>query len=172
MGIRDYQFYHGAALLRLLHDTDERGLNIAILDGLGRGCYILEGHVGIYVKHSSKRMPPWLFTFHRDHLTAVELLRDATKTLFAFFVCHDDGVVAIPGSDLASLLGHDAQSWVRVERRIRGMYSVTGSGGKLERRVAGSSFDDVFAAVGDPTRARSKEARKVGDSQVGVAAGG
>ena len=137
----DYQFYHGA----LLHEiviTAGSELRIELRNLHGRAdAYVLDGSVGLLIKHSTMRITPWTFTFAKEHVDELRALRTGTKVCFVGFVCGDDGFVCVRDADLVSILSpteKDVAS-VRVERRPRKMYRVSSGGkdfpGKIARGV-------------------------------------
>ena len=54
----------------------------------------------------------------------------------------DDGIACIDFEQLKELLdsNHEQQEWVRVSRKLRQNYRITGNDGSMERPLARSSF--------------------------------
>jgi hypothetical protein len=144
LAIREYEFYHGAALL-MLASYGSRPLRVALREDIARGCYAINGQVGLFVKHCSKRMQPWAFTFNSDHLQALADMKAAFRRSFTALVCHDDGIVILDAREAQDILGTSSPAWIRVYRARRGMYAVTGSNGAIERRVANESFASILS---------------------------
>jgi len=99
---------------------------------------VMNGRVGIYVKHSSKRMSPWRFTFTIEQ--AADLLDLEAKYLDSFlvFVCETDGLVALPFAELHSLVdfSQSDNAWVSISRPPRAQYHLAGNRGELNRKVS------------------------------------
>ena len=102
-----------------------------------RNSFLVNKSVVIYIKHSTKRLSPWSFTFNRDHMyELVELAR--LGDCFIVLVCGIDGNAVVSLKALTALLnGCESKSaFVRVSRKRNSMYAVYGPDGKLERQVA------------------------------------
>lgn len=135
----DYQFFHGA----LLHDIIISAgcpVCISLNDFHGRpDAYILNGEVGLLIKHSAARLTPWIFTFSKEHLDELRSLRAITKVCFVGFVCDEDGFVCVRDADLVSILTPtDSElASLRIDRPPRKMYRVSCSGYELDGKLAG-----------------------------------
>src|ERR1700758_3841998 len=119
--IHKYEFFHGAALTRLIHGA--KG-NISIDNYECKSfnaAYILDVSVGLYIKHSTNRLSPWVFTFHKDHQDDIREMNEKLKTVFVALICNDDGIVCLSFEELKSALddNHDPTEWVRISRRSR-----------------------------------------------------
>lgn len=142
----DYQFYHGT----LLHEiviTADRELRIELQNLHGRAdTYVIDGSLGLMIKHSTMRITPWSFTFAKDHVDEMRALKSNTKVSFVGFVCGDDGFVCIRDCDLVSILSltdKDVAS-VRVERRPRKMYRISSGGNELQSKIARGVEEILF----------------------------
>lgn len=73
--IGEYEMYHGAAIREIIVEMD-RPINIYANDDFGRvNSFVLDnGKAGLYIKHSSKRLPPWQFVYTADNLLEIERL--------------------------------------------------------------------------------------------------
>jgi hypothetical protein len=134
--IPDYKLYHGAVLAELV-DVAKRTLSIGELVEEGRlSSYVLDGCVGLYVKHSAARMPPWQFTFTDGNRVALCELQRQTPRIFVVLVCWLDGMVCLSLDELATILGpaETQQGWVRVERRKNEWYAVSGAAAELPHK--------------------------------------
>ncbi len=135
--IKNFERYHGLALSRLLHAT---GLEIGIraITDSGNSSYVLNGRIGLYVKYSTKRLSPWQFSFNREHLKEVFLLKRQTKELAVVLVCGNDGIAALTFAEFELVLGQQFNEvgWIAVSRRKAHMYGIKGSAGELPYKVA------------------------------------
>src|SRR4051812_31723428 len=114
--IDEYELYHGAVIRRIIASSPS-SLKLAVSDFSGRtNAYSLNRKVGIYLKHSAKRMSPWQFTFPPDQLVEFGLVAKKYANSFAMLVCGRDGIVAVNTAAIRDLLGKDneVQGWIRV----------------------------------------------------------
>lgn len=134
----DYQFYHGALLHEIIVGAGCE-IRIALNDFHGRpDAYVINGEVGLLIKHSAARLTPWVFTFAKEHVVELESLRKVTKVCFIGLVCGEDGFVCIRDTKLISVLTPtecEAAS-VRIDRRARKMYGLSSSGNELDGKIA------------------------------------
>lgn len=143
MGIREYEYYHGAAILRALKAVKGRA-DVARLDSLGSGCYSVED-VGLFVKFARDRMSPWQFTFSSEQRLAVRQLEKKFMKVGILFVCNDDAIIVIDSIQLNGLLGKaPAFGSISVSRKPRAMASVSGSAGALQQKIRDSDFSRLF----------------------------
>lgn len=144
----EYQFYHGALLHEIVIRAG-RELRIELRNVHGRAdAYVIDGSVGLLIKHSTMRLTPWAFTFSRDHVDEIRALRAGTKVCFVGLVCGDDGFVCVRDADLVSILSptdKDLAS-VRVERRPRKMYRVSSGGNELAGKLA-RGVEEILSAL-------------------------
>jgi hypothetical protein len=135
--IAEYIFYHGALLHELTLNRRE-AITIEPRDNHGRpNTFILNNKVGIYIKHSAKRLSPWVFTFTKEHLNEIRILCENVSTVYTCFVCGDDGFACAPIEGIIDLLGpaESDQAWLRFERRANEMYRVSGANGELSNKL-------------------------------------
>jgi hypothetical protein len=131
--IPDYKLYHGAVLAELI-DRAKQTVSIQELIEEGRlSSYVINSKVGVYVKHSAARMPPWQFTFSKANALALVQLRARAPRVFVVLVCWLDGMVCLSLEELALVLdtGKSQQAWIRAERRKSEWYSVSGAASGL-----------------------------------------
>jgi hypothetical protein len=139
--IREFEFYHGAVLARLLHGARSE-CSIRVFETRSNSSYVVNSEVGIYIKYSSKRLTPWRFTFTKEHRAEIERLRKAVSRTFVLLLCHDDGVVCLTQDELKQILEPEYSDveWVSASRRRREMYSIKGSDGSLEFKIGQGQF--------------------------------
>jgi hypothetical protein len=137
--IPEYKLYHGAVLAELVHKLS-RPLSIDELTETGRlSAYVLDGRIGLQVKHSSQRMNPWPFTFTRQNLAELLQLRQSCEQVFLAFVCHTDGMVCLSLEETTSMIevAGSEQAWLRIDRRRGQWYSVHGGAGLPVKKPRG-----------------------------------
>lgn len=134
--IPEYKLYHGAVLAELVH-RHPKGLCIDELIEEGRlSSYVLDGSIGLQVKHSTQKLYPWQFTFTKSNLVELLALRQRYKSVFVVLVCHTDGMVCLTIEEATAILaaGETDQAWIRVERRKGEWYAVWGGGAELPNK--------------------------------------
>jgi hypothetical protein len=137
---KNFEFYHGAALARLVHA--KKPLSIRTFPNHGNASYVINEKVGLYLKYSSKRMPPWGFSFQKEHQEEIDELKDSFGYLILGLICADNGIVGLNYDELKVILdnAHEEIEWISVSRKIRGQYSVKGSDGSLLYKVAEGEY--------------------------------
>lgn len=136
--IREYNLFHGAVLVQLV-DCMRRPVSINEFAEEGRlTTYILDGTVGLHVKHSMKRLTPWQFTFTAANVRELGHVQMSYADTFVVLVCHTDGMVCLTVDEVVSLLslGQGDQAWLRVSRHRNELYAVSGGGGELPQKRA------------------------------------
>jgi hypothetical protein len=148
----EYEFYQGLVLRQLIVGSE---LSLIVRPFLREGrinAFVLNGKFGVFIKHSAKRMPPWRFTFTIEQ--ASDLLDLETKLTHSFtvFVCGNDGIVTLSMADLHGIVSfqESEHAWVRIDRKPRSQYNVSGNRADLPNKVpTGSSpiLDAMMAAL-------------------------
>ena len=149
--IPEYKLYHGAVLAELVHSYPN-AVSIDELVEEGRlTSYVLDNRIGLQIKHSSKRLNPWQFTFTPANYREIGFLQISHRNSFIVLVCHTDGMVCLTADEVISLLafGESAQGWIRVSRRRNEWYSVSGGAAELPRKKP-EGLDPIIACLGQP----------------------
>lgn len=149
--IAEYKLYQGAVLAELV-DESKAPLQIDEFIEDGRlHSYVVNGSVGLHVKHSTARLPPWQFSFTQANRKALSRLTESLEHAFVVLTCWVDGIVALNHTEWATLLGADlgVAGWIRATRRRRGQYTLSGSGTPLLSKKAHglSSVLEVLAPI-------------------------
>ncbi len=135
----NYTFFYGSALVRLIRDSRTYGVK---LHG-GNNCYLINDKICVYLKHCTKRMSPWSFTFMPNHMAEIASLYSQNKKLFVILICNDDGVCCLNYDELAQVIffGNIGQTkFVKAARSPREKYTVSGSDGKLKHKIGANEF--------------------------------
>jgi hypothetical protein len=133
--IGEFERYHGAAIRELIVSSGYP-LKIEACDDIGRiNMYRINDSIGIHIKHSSKRLPPWQFTYLKDNLAEIRQLIECCRNVWLVHVCGQDGIMAMSYEEFCLINPQDAEStsFIRVDRDRNTMYRVNGTGGKLAR---------------------------------------
>jgi len=139
--IKEFEFFHGVVFARLLHGS-RRLVSIRAFDPQSNAAYVVDDSIGIYIKHSSKRMTPWRFTFSPEQRREIEQLRASMPKVFVVLVCNDDGLVCLNYAELKAILDdqHETHQWISATRHKREMYLIEGSNGRLGFKVGKVDF--------------------------------
>lgn len=146
--IGEFEKYHGAAIRDLVVNSGKL-VRIEASVGIGRvNSFILNQKIGIYIKHSASRLPPWQFTYGNDNLAEIERLRESSRSVWLVHICGQDGFAALTYAEFRSINSADAEttSFVRVDRDRNTMYRVNGTDGKLcrsKRRGLHAIFEEL-----------------------------
>ena len=137
------EYYHGAAIVRLLDDS--RFVTVK-KHKLG---YIVNDEVVVLVKYSTKNRTPWRFTCTLDEMVGIETLLQRKVKVVIALTCGGDGICAINASELLNVMG-DNPGWIAVKRNFNEQYGVSGQYGLLERKIAFQRWPAiVFAPIAD-----------------------
>ncbi len=159
---KEFEQYHGVVFSRLLHASPEP-LCFKFYPTKSNSSYVINDVAGLYIKHSTKRVSPWRFTFSKAHQDEIFEMYETFGEVFAAFVCHHDGVAVLNFEELKQILdeNHEDSEWVSVARRRRGQYTVAGTDGKLSFKITQKTCPDKileYLAVNSQKSGQSRSA--------------
>lgn len=138
MAIRKQEFYEGAAIHRLV----KAGKLGSIL--YEPPFFVLNEHVRVLLKYSTRSRSPWGFNFSADELDALTNLPPIDRA-FVGLICASDGIAAITVRDLLTLTHrHKQQIHVSCYRDHREHYEMRGPYGPLAEKVAPSRWETLL----------------------------
>lgn len=145
--VREFEFYHGSALTRLIHGHE----NISIKQyaaATSNASYVVNDRAGLYLKHSTSRLSPWVFTFKKEHQNEVQEMKNSLGEVFVVLICGKDGVACLSYDELRVALDdtHSATEWLKAARRTREKYTISGSDGKLKTKIGENEFPAKIVA--------------------------
>lgn len=145
----DYERYHGIVLRALITELPT-GAHVKAEDAHGVvNSFIINKRVGLYIKHSARRLSPWVFGFTEDHLAELDLLFDHAEQSFVCLVCEYDGFLTLTREEVLQLMDikeSDRSLSIHVKRRKRQMYTVGGRN-ELERSKPKGFGNDMLQAI-------------------------
>lgn len=168
MAIGQEEKLHGVAILRLFEELSEQfpEARFSLTTGESRSSYVLRGRLlkekrhlllgskqkitefstGIFLKTSMKRVSPWSYNFTLEHQDEVQSLKNKHGQVFLVFVNGDDGIACIDFLRSKQILDehHEEQEWVRVSRKPRQAYRLSGNDGDLDSPLPRNSFPKVI----------------------------
>ncbi len=121
------EYYHGAAMVRVLDDPRCREVR---RHDIG---YSVNGAALAFLKYSTKARSPWRFTFNAEEIRRLESGRDGTRVVVGL-VCGGDGICSVTWEEATSLLGSRA-GWISVQRGFHERYAVAGPAEELARKI-------------------------------------
>lgn len=136
--MHDYSFYYGSAIFRLLESYNT--VKIKIIES---NIFEINSNFLLFFKHSTKRLPPWTFTFQPNHIHSILELKEKSLNLYIVFICYKNGICCLSFNELRKIIligKNESTKWVRVSRSLREKYTVTGSNGKLKYKIGNSDF--------------------------------
>lgn len=150
MTLRDCDLYYGAVFSMLLEKLGTQ-ISFAKVEE-GTGLYCFEEKYLLYIKYSKARKGPWTFTFQPDHLLLLRNLQQHFESVLVAFVCGRDGILGIPLPDLRATmqLSSTVQESVIIRRRLKAMYSLSGSLGEAKRKFSRESLVEQFRRLNVP----------------------
>jgi len=146
---KDYEKYHGTVIRSLVTHLP-KGAHIQCKDIHGiANCFQVNQTIGLLIKHSSKRLTPWIFSFTEDNLAELQLLSELSKATFVALVCGWDGFLILSEAELEELADRknaESSLSIHVKRGKRKMYSVGGRK-KLKRQKQKGFSQDFFQCL-------------------------
>lgn len=132
--IAELDRYHGVVLRQILVEYRHR-VHFGVVDLRGRMDAFCIERAAFLIKHSSKRLSPWQFTYLSENFAELAELRKTYDPVWIFLVCGQDGVVGLSLNELTSIaqVGEGGGAWVRVSRGRNSMYRVSGVLGEIPR---------------------------------------
>jgi hypothetical protein len=127
--IEKLEFYHGAALVRVIEDPR---CETIVKHACG---YRINGDRILAVKYSTKARSPWGFTFSTEDISRFEAASKEFGECAIALVCGGDGICAFSWAIGANLLG-GSPGRIAAKRGFAGCYAVSGPAGELKGKVA------------------------------------
>lgn len=138
--MKKVDFFHGCVLYKIIPEKNstliERYLNSSSI-------YVLNKLTGIYIKYSQNRMSPWCFSFSAAHRDDIIRVSQKLEKFFIVLVCNDDGICCLQLHELSCIISLKSKNYpksVRVSRKQREKYTVSGSDGRLSYKIGNSDF--------------------------------
>ncbi len=132
--IEKREFYHGAAIVRVLED--ERCVSLRKKELLG---HVLNDQTFVFLKYTTKGRSPWIFTFDQEDVDRCYRMLNEYSRVVLGLICGGDGVCALDWTDARKLLDHKPGT-ISVKRKHNESYGVSGSIAKLQRKIPVGSW--------------------------------
>jgi hypothetical protein len=131
------EFYHGAAILRVV--SDARCESICKADG----GFLVNDQVFVYLKYRTKSRTPWSFPFATEETVQMNASESKYSKVVVGLICGGDGVCGLRWPPVRGLLA-DQAGWISCARRFNEQYGVSGSAGTLRRKVSLQQWPSVI----------------------------
>lgn len=140
MALNEYEFYNGVVLNRLVRKG--KPIKIDIFPTSGNNSFMINDKVGLFLKFSTKKISPWRFSFTKEHQEEMKIMRDLLENIYLILICGRDGIACIEYEELKQILDeyYEDVEWVSASRLKREQYSIKGSNGKLDFKIADTDF--------------------------------
>lgn len=145
--IPEFESYHGIVLRDLVVCCGELSLKCG--DTQGRvNTFVLNDQIGLVIKHSTARLPPWLFTYDDNQVEEIEQLRRGCSGFWFAHVCGHDGVMSLSYEEFRSInpTWASTTAFVRVDKGRRTQYRVFGTNGELASK-RGRGVGGIVSAI-------------------------
>jgi hypothetical protein len=134
----DYEFYQGVVLRNLIVNAD---FSVMVRPFVREGrisAFVINSRIGVFMKHSTKRMSAWRFTFGLDQVSDLLDLEAKYFDSFVVFICGSDGLVTLDVAALHEIFTFDdvEKAWIAIERKPRSQYSVRGNRTELPNKIS------------------------------------
>lgn len=134
--IEKLEFYHGAALVRLIEDP--RCGSVSKYE-----CgYRVNDRCLVAIKYSTKARSPWGFSFSQDDIDRLQIMAKQFGDCLVALVCGGDGICALSWKELETLLA-SAPGGISAKRSFSGCYSVSGPAGTLRRKIPMNRWPNI-----------------------------
>lgn len=128
----EFERYYGTVFTSLFEEVPEvRIKRLSTSDS----AYILNGSLGLYIKHATARVSPWSFSFRDSDFEVINSMPENLKDIAFALACGFHGVCVISKLDFEIAGGQFMGEPLRVTVRTvkGGSWTVSGTEGELKR---------------------------------------
>ena len=127
-----FEYYHGAALVRLMDDERCKAVKKRKASKLG---YIVNDEIFVFLKYTTKARSPWSFLFDQEDVDCCSEMEREYKKVVVGLVCGGDGTCSLYWAETRELLGGGAGR-IAVGRKHNQRYAVWGTAGEWKRKIS------------------------------------
>lgn len=138
LSIKD--FFHGVALIRVIRHEVFGSVKVYEENDCS---YLINDDVGIYIKYSQQKLPPWGFTFSEEHVHEITEMSERLRQVYITLVCNDNGICCLDWEEFATVISTESMAypkWISVSRAKGEKYAVWGRDGELRHKIGNSDF--------------------------------
>lgn len=136
--IEKQEFYHGAALYKIVEDP-----RFSIIK-YHNGGFATEDTF-IMFKYRTKTKSPWRFHLQANEIECLDNEAAKFPRITLAFICGGDGICGVLWQELWPLLDYE-NAWVSIRRNFNGQYSVSASKGELDRKIPQKRWPGILFA--------------------------
>lgn len=125
-----FEYYHGAALVRLMDDERCRAVKKHGLLG-----YVVNDEIFVFLKYTTKTRSPWGFAFDQEDVDRCSKMEQEYKNIVLGLVCGGDGICALHWREAKELLG-GKPGRIAAGRKHNQSYAVWGTAGEWKRKIS------------------------------------
>lgn len=130
------EFYHGAAIIKLLEDG--RCTNIK-----KRDCgFVINNEIFIFLKYRTKSRSPWNFNFDSVDIERIRSCARNFRKIIIALICGGDGICPLLWQNAEKILGGKA-GWISARRNFNQQYGVEGSECSLKGKVSLKEWPEI-----------------------------
>jgi hypothetical protein len=131
------EFYHGAAILRVVSDPHCESICKS------EGGLLINDQVFVYLKYRTKARTPWNFVFATEETGQLNSAESKYSKAVVGLICGGDGICGLTWLAIRSLLA-DQAGWISCARRFNEQYGVSGPAGTLRGKVSLKQWPSVI----------------------------
>jgi hypothetical protein len=135
-------FFHGSALIQILNHACYK--SVIKYREIG-GSYLINNSIKIYIKYSQEKLPPWRFTFSKEHILETISMHNEGGNLYIVLVCNEDGICCLNWKEFETIISVENRvfpKWIAATRRKNEKYTIWGRDGKLKHKIGNSDFPE------------------------------
>lgn len=154
----EYEFYQGVVLRNIIVNADHSVMVRPFVREGRLSAFVINSRIGVFMKHSAKRISPWRFTFSLEQVSDFLDLEGKYFDSFAVFICGRDGLVTLDAASLHQIFTFEdvEKAWVAIERKPRSQYSVWGNRAELPCKISNGTaliHENIKLRIGELRRA-------------------
>lgn len=113
--IEKQEFYHGAALVRVIEDRRCRSIVKA------NSGFLVNDSAYVHLKYRTKERSPWTFQFGPDELATITKASAKHELVIVAFICGGDGICGLRWCQVKALLDPHS-GWITCARKFNEQY--------------------------------------------------
>lgn len=138
--IDKFEFYHGAALVRVMDDRRCKAVSKHGLLG-----YVVNQEIFVLLKYTAKSRSPWGFTFDLEDILRCVEMKAKYSRLVVGLICAGDGICALEWAEVDKLL-NQTPGRIAAGRKHNESYAVWGTAGEWKRKISLKRWPELLFA--------------------------
>ncbi len=133
-------FFQGAAIIKIIRYEEYHRIQVY---NKYENAYIVNDKSVIYIKYSQKRLPPWNYTFVKEHVSDLTTMAEEFNDVFIVLICNEDGICCLNWHEFNTVISVENTQypkWVSVSRMKKEKYSIWGRDGEIKYKIGNVDF--------------------------------